>query len=88
MLFSKIPSTSIDAHSIDTLPRQHTVTTEFIIELICHKGQLREMRVMIAIAIWGRYKEIVKTKPPMRVSSACAAELAPGTLLAAMLMGV
>lgn len=48
---------------------------------------------MTATDIWDRYKEIVKNKPKQakKNSSACAAALAPGTLLgllAATLMGL
>lgn len=91
MFFSKIPSTSMDAHPRDALPGQHIVTTEFIIELLCLNGQWREMRGNDSYRHLGRCKKMVKTKQPMRVSSACAAALAPGALLgplAAMLMGV
>lgn len=91
MFFSKIPSTSMDAHPRDALPGQHIVTTEFIIELLCLNGQWREMRGNDSYRHLGRCKKLVKTKQPTRVSSAWAAALALGTLLgllAAMLMGV
>lgn len=86
-VFSKIPSISMDAHSRDALPRQHRVTTEFIIETQPH-GQWREMRGNDSYKHLGGCKKMVKTKQP-RVSSACTAALAPGvplSLLAAMLM--